>query len=357
MQTKKYIGLNIIRFMCFYLVFLLHCNWLSGNPTIDNILLKAYPRFYLAVPYFFTLSAFLLSKLALVDLQDQRFSFKQFFVRRALRIYPLYYIFLIFSYALLPIALKLLGLQRFENMPSIWPYLTYTNNIFWQESPFMLEFLWSVAVEEQFYLVFGISVFLLQKRLIVLPITLMIIAYLSKLYFPVAHYANLLIYLPYFSIGIFGAILFHRYEHRLQALFNNTKGKLISFFLILACLYISFYATFLYVPFYNTYVEPIAIGSLFTACLMVSSSIQYKLNIWNKVFNYLGERTYGMYVWHGFILTIAYTIGMKLVEQNKAFNKHHYLLITIVIIMAIVSFQLLEKPFLNLKKYFRHKND
>ncbi len=45
-MQKHYTSLNILRFFCFLIVFLMHCNALTGNTTIDEILLKAYPRFF-----------------------------------------------------------------------------------------------------------------------------------------------------------------------------------------------------------------------------------------------------------------------------------------------------------------------
>jgi peptidoglycan/LPS O-acetylase OafA/YrhL len=90
-ENNEFKGLNVIRFFCFLIVFLMHCNVLTGNIYIDTILLKAYPRFHIGVSFFFILSAFLLTNLALQEISNKKFSFKNFFIRRGLRIYPLYF--------------------------------------------------------------------------------------------------------------------------------------------------------------------------------------------------------------------------------------------------------------------------
>jgi peptidoglycan/LPS O-acetylase OafA/YrhL len=355
-MSNTYIGLNVFRFMCFYLVFLMHCNWLSGYTTIDSYLLFSYPRFSLAVSYFFILSAFLLTKLALVEMKQQRFNFKQFFIRRALRIYPLYYFFILFVFFVLPLCLQLFNLPSFKQMPSILPFLTFTNNIFQQPSPFMLDFLWSIAVEEQFYLLFGLSVLLLQKKIIYLPIILILIFLGGKYFFPNTNITTLVNQLPYFAFGILAALIFHKYEHKLIQFFNQFWGKLTCFLLIAITLLITFFCYPLYQSdVYNNLLEPFVISSLVSVCLIVTSSIKYKMNTWNSIFDYLGKRTYGLYIWHGFVLTIAYTIALPLISKLHKFNLYHYILLMIVIVISMVSYSLIELPFLKLKKHFKAK--
>ena len=103
-SQKKYIeGLNTLRFFAAFLVIIGHCrsnlisydiHWMSQSP----ILYKG----EMAVEFFFVLSGFLLTYLAIMEYnKDQAINIKHFFIRRSLRIFPLYYLAVMLSFILL----------------------------------------------------------------------------------------------------------------------------------------------------------------------------------------------------------------------------------------------------------------
>jgi peptidoglycan/LPS O-acetylase OafA/YrhL len=113
-------------------------------------------RGYLGVALFFAISGFLITTLLLRE-RDQvgHISLRGFLARRALRIFPLYYAVLALYTAVVFFLEKDLGVRAdfFANLPS---FLTYTSNWFVPESPdkrVIFYFAWSLATEEQFYLV------------------------------------------------------------------------------------------------------------------------------------------------------------------------------------------------------------
>jgi peptidoglycan/LPS O-acetylase OafA/YrhL len=119
---------------------------------------------WIGVQIFFVLSGFLITRILLHEKnQSLDFYLKRFYWRRAVRIFPLY-----FTYLLL-VSLVFLFVSMPESTTSMLPYLwTYTFNFTrisadWAHSPLFTHF-WSLSVEEQFYLVWPLLVFVLSEK-------------------------------------------------------------------------------------------------------------------------------------------------------------------------------------------------
>src|SRR5437868_2879263 len=96
-----YPSLDGLRFFAFLLVFLHHSllDWTSPNPLINFFLIAIEKNGWLGVDLFFVLSGFLITTLLLKERSDNgNYSLKNFWIRRALRIWPLYYLALIFGF-------------------------------------------------------------------------------------------------------------------------------------------------------------------------------------------------------------------------------------------------------------------
>ena len=107
-------------------------------------------RGWIGVQLFFVLSGFLITRI-LLDARDAPDYYRSFFVRRALRIFPLYYAVLLVLFVLLPA----LGLVSLESDPmvelSYWAYFSNWYGPF-HHGPEAVSHFWSLAIEEQFYL-------------------------------------------------------------------------------------------------------------------------------------------------------------------------------------------------------------
>ena len=169
---------------------------------------------YTGVDLFFVLSGFLITGI-LVQSKDGPGYFKSFYARRALRIWPLYYALLFFTFAMLPLLRPSLGGAIFERSHP------------WQSFPFFLQNLmangqgafdtvrvtWSLAIEEQFYLVWPVIVWLAPRRalkpLALSALFLSVAARWSVLYGltpPVNIYTNTLTRLDGLALGAFLAL-------------------------------------------------------------------------------------------------------------------------------------------------------
>ena len=132
--------------------------------TIDILVQKAAQSMWLGVDLFFVLSGFLITGI-LLDSRGSPNYFRAFYIRRALRIFPLYYAFLAVVFLVLP----RLGapMAEPETMRDQWWYWTYLSNVRFaltDHMPYSLGYLWSLAVEEQFYLFWPLVVLVLSRQ-------------------------------------------------------------------------------------------------------------------------------------------------------------------------------------------------
>ncbi len=114
---------------------------------------------WIGVQLFFALSGFLITA-ALLDSQDGPHYFRNFYARRALRILPLYYAVLLALLVVLPRFIAPRVPFSYEQQAALWLFvLNWT-----QSSPYGFGHFWSLAIEEQFYLLWPLVVWRLAPR-------------------------------------------------------------------------------------------------------------------------------------------------------------------------------------------------
>ena len=153
-QQKLY-GLDHLRAVAISFVFLFHYFILSGGQP------KWLPNFakfgWTGVDLFFVLSGFLISSQLFTQLkQEQKISFKQFFLKRFFRIVPAFVVTVCLYFSLPFFSEK-------ESLPPLWRFLTFTQNIGLNLKDFgTFSHCWSLCVEEHFYLFFPLTLMFLQ---------------------------------------------------------------------------------------------------------------------------------------------------------------------------------------------------
>jgi peptidoglycan/LPS O-acetylase OafA/YrhL len=139
-------------------VFVAHSEFLRNLPHASVL---QYGRF--GVDLFFVLSGFLITGI-LLDSRDSPHYFRNFYMRRALRIWPLYYLFLATAFIGGPIPFPAIrGISSRQ-----WLYFVlYVQNLpLHFNIPQALDLTWSLAVEEQYYMTWPLLVFLLPRRML-----------------------------------------------------------------------------------------------------------------------------------------------------------------------------------------------
>ncbi|MBI3461915.1 MAG: acyltransferase [Planctomycetes bacterium] len=161
-------ALDAIRGLAILLVMLYHFNDGPDDPTLlGSAIFKLFRLGGCGVDLFFVLSGFLITGI-LFDSKNTPHYFRNFYIRRTLRIFPLYYGVLFFTFVVLPLASRSgesICPQAEQHQAWLWLYATNLLQA-WKESDLLGGFhhFWSLAVEEHFYLVWPLVIFLCDRR-------------------------------------------------------------------------------------------------------------------------------------------------------------------------------------------------
>jgi peptidoglycan/LPS O-acetylase OafA/YrhL len=289
----------------------------------------------LGVQLFFVLSGFLITRILLESKGSPHF-FRNFFVRRALRIYPLYYAvlaFVIFS-----------GVVH-QHGVSWWPYVLYLSNIVYSgnQQPAPLGPVWSLAVEEQFYLLWPFIVFLVSRRNLERLCLAMLVAAIGLRFTGILAIHNTLLQLDALAIG---AIIACRFE---QVSAWRGAARFV-------CLLLPLGVT---MPFgmwssLSQTVQVVSGAALLVVLLDSSSAVSRVFR--GSFLQYVGKISYGIYLLHSLIFAafLRSQLCREVVRSGSAFKAVLCLAgeFGLALGFASLSFYALESPFLRLKRYF-----
>lgn len=349
--------LDVLRFWAFALVFFQHGVRLlqfryalfDSPPLVRSVVAAFEKSGGLGVDLFLLLSSYLITELLLRELRLLgALDLRSFWIRRVLRIWPLYYFFLLFAMFGVPLVLD----QDFPLIHQIG-FLTFTGNWTVAFSPqvrSVASILWSVSIEEQFYLTWPLVVYFFPRRLKAIAWGMLAVAVAARLwlvysgaeYFaiwcntfarldPIAAGALIALYLdgrsPEWSrarrwggiamgtalLGLIGAFLD----------FTGTKALLSYPLATLAC------------------------------AILLLSVLRPGTKPSNRVLVKLGRISYGLYVYHALGVTVVKTfwpaapvLPVVLLQFTLAF--------VVTTLAALFSYRYLESPFLRLKDRFTY---
>jgi peptidoglycan/LPS O-acetylase OafA/YrhL len=153
---------------------------------IEGLVGSVLAFFWMGVDLFFVLSGFLITGI-LIDARGGKHYFTSFYARRTLRIFPLYYLVLFLALVVLPQFPELepvldgqahIAPEERVQVPD-WPYWLYLTNISIAQRDWVhgwVDVAWSLAIEEQFYLVWPLVIWLLPPRLAALLCVVILVA-------------------------------------------------------------------------------------------------------------------------------------------------------------------------------------
>jgi len=160
-------ALDGVRGLAILIVLIHNASWILGpsDHLVMKLLLTATASGWVGVQLFFVLSGFLITGI-LLDTRASDSYFRSFYTRRVLRIFPLYYAFLVGAFLLFPVVAEPEWISS-ARQNQLW-YWTYLAN--WTQGMGRgvqgLSHLWSLAVEEQFYLVWPLIVFACSRQML-----------------------------------------------------------------------------------------------------------------------------------------------------------------------------------------------
>ena len=324
-------------------------------------------QLWCGVQLFFALSGFLITGILFDTLNTPNY-FRNFFGRRCLRIFPLYY-------GVLGVLLLLTPVFHFHWQGQAYRLLTYTPAIpfrsDWSQNPspyIALTHFWSLAVEEQFYLFWPFLIFWLRtgRRILIATIVGAGFALIVRTsvalagLWPINH--TLPACLDSLMLGCSLAVLVRsRYRNRVlrwatpvfllsaalaifQALTHNNYSWRNSFYLTTIGLTII----------------SLASASLIAACLKNGSAAQSIFK--GRVLRFFGRYSYGLYVFHfSAYVTADHLLTPVLSAHGFSAPKVRLAVgmvaLVVSVVVALLSYHLYEKHFLRLKRYFPYRRE
>jgi len=353
--------LDAVRGLSFLAVYFVHAYHPDfGTGFFNRLLQYLYDNLALSIDVFFILSSFLLTWLGINEYKVKgNFSFINYFIRRALRIWPLYILLMIFSFIVVPYVAAYYHVP--VTLPPAYYYLFFISNFYLEGHVYFLRFLWTLSVEEQFYLFWGFCLVLFQKRMLLCALCLTAISIAYTIYAALYNadgYYNTLIYLFDFAVGILAAVLLHRSGYVVELFKKMTTLRSILFLLLLPVLFIVIFCINFFTPDLFGYWANIIMRYLFIIYIgffiidqMVNEKTFLKLKS-QRFLIYTGKISYGLYCFHGIVLTFGLLLLQKIKIDLPVLLQTMILLIANYLIAA-TSYQLIEKPFLKLKNRLR----
>jgi peptidoglycan/LPS O-acetylase OafA/YrhL len=371
MKNKKYFdNLDSIRFYAAFIVYLSHslAGLINNN---NNFLIDFFNRLFcngnLGVSIFFTLSGFLITYLLLNerDLYGKVF-LKKFYIRRTLRIWPLYYLILIFSFVIYPTFKSLSG-GVFHTDSNIFFHITFLSNFDLINlysnvklvSTLIQNISWSVSIEEQFYLLWPLLFIFFKKSKIIYGIIIILIFSLIfkvkiNLNYGLLHYHTLSNIFQLGIGGLFAALI--NYNLSFRKIIENASSK-FTFILILIFIILIGFGEYIFDFKYGNVIINVAISILIGLIILVQCfSTNNKINFSSfKFANKWGKYTYGIYLLHPialiFLENLFHFLGLNLLDF-KTIILSTVIGFPITLLMSYLSFHYFESYFLRLKQKY-----
>jgi peptidoglycan/LPS O-acetylase OafA/YrhL len=312
----------------------------------------------IGVDLFFVLSGFLITGI-LMDSCGKPHYFGNFYARRVLRIWPLYYAVL----TLVLLTTRLLPNPANAQAARVWPYFyLYVQNLFPSSTvPYGLDPTWSLAIEEQFYMTWPLVVLLLRKR--ALSIFLVCLAALSLLLRLLGYALDAplrfihqftLCRLDAIAMGSLAAVWLH------SSNWTRVGWKRLAF-AFLAIGLMGTVSSRIIFPQQSTRVSYTFIALGFTGLLGIALVPETEMSLLHRFLvcpwlRYIGKISYGLYLVHMPIFLLASNFARRHKSPTPSSVLNAVLgaaaQFSMVLVVASISWRYFESPILRLKKYF-----
>jgi peptidoglycan/LPS O-acetylase OafA/YrhL len=351
-----------------------HLSHSSYRPDIDGLravaillvlIYHCFPNFlkagFIGVDIFFVISGYLISHIVFKNLEKNTFSFKEFYLRRIKRIFPVLIIVLISClifgwFFFYPEEYQELATQSSSSAIFLANFELLRESGYFDNAAETkpLLHLWSLSIEEQFYIFWPLLLFLSFKKkynflLITLGIT--ILSFLANILI-IKNHPEAAFYLPicrFWEIMI-GGVLAYLQLHQKQL---NPKNLLISFILkpnnskAIAGVLLIILSLFL-IDRHQQFPGYLALLPCFGTFLIIASGSQSWINrhlLANKLMVGIGLISYPLYLWHWPLISFATVIKGKTPRPELLMG-----IIFLSFVLAYLSYKFIETPIRTTKK-------
>ncbi len=339
-------GFNALRAFSVALVVLTHLDLSEWIPGTDFVMTRVWPMISgdFGVQVFFVLSGFLITRILLNEREKRgKISFRNFFARRFIRLLPPLLLF----FTLIGIA-NLFGYLTNAKESILYAIFYAYNYVPHHLYSFEMGHLWSLGVEEQFYLLwpFVLTIFSKTGKLVFFILVLVAVCCGVILFYKEFSVSDSYFVKRWFIpascpilVGCLGAVLNHVSFSNVQRLMQH-KAAITA--IILLTYSFPLYAPVFFIPL-GIFVQSIAV---ITLLLLIVHSQETKVvqALEFRPIAYIGIISYGIYVYQGFFLRTGG--GSELWFQQFPAN------ILFTLTLAVLSYELIEKPVLKLKRKF-----
>lgn len=349
----KYLkGIDTLRAIAALVVVWGHLELLKRREGLANLLETDFsiPSGHLSVVLFFVISGFLITYLLVKEREKHGvISFKKFYLRRILRIWPLYYIVIGLSFLLFR---EVYSQKTIVLCLTIFPNIAHAYAAGWATSPQI----WSIGVEEQFYLLWPLLFTIIPEKRIAISLILFFIGY------------SLLPHL----IGFINVRTFQNDEvgEIINRFFYGTKFNSMAIGALVGFLYAKKNKYLVY--FANNWVAWVSITAaliiwcgafhlkhftdeLFSLLCVVSLYnivVNPAINIDMRLSSFIGKISYGIYMYH-WIVALLVLKYLPRYENVVIYNVILYILVFLITILTSwLSYNSIEKYFLRIKNRF-----
>jgi len=315
-KIKYFKELNALRFIGFVGIFFGHV-FFSNDIEIVNS--KIYSSLYsygkilgfISIDSFFVLSSFLITWKGLEELKiTKKFKFKNFLIRRSLRIWPLYFLVILLGFLIE--FMKSYYTQDISSLPSFWSFILFILNFDiiknGYEFLFFMVFMWSISVEEQFYIFWALVLKWFQNHLLKVSLLIILISIIFRIYF-IDDSLNLNFHtvsaLGNFGVGALAAIAAFNNSILITKIRDFSKTQIVIIYLISLLIFIA-------IPSLHNHdlfivIQRVLFSFVFAFIILEQTYCQQSIFKLSRIkyFNFFGKISYGLYCYHGIMITIV----------------------------------------------------
>jgi peptidoglycan/LPS O-acetylase OafA/YrhL len=366
--SKMYFkNLDAPRFLAFLVVFVEHIIFTQDKAIRGSSLFKFYDD-HLSIgvigwDFYTVLSGFLITWIILEEYQfTSKFSLAYFWLKRCLRIWPLYFLMILAGLSLVWVSRDILGNTVSDIPPLSWLF-TFTLNFYIVKHGYnflyFLVFFWSISVEEQCYAAWGILLKWVKKTFVPFCVLLVIMSLLFRIF---ALHDSLNLHFNSLSwVGNFasGGLLAYFCINRKGA-FERLKKiplRVIASVYALFILNLAFYKQ-IYASEVMTVVERLSATLFFGFMIFEQTFCQKHLFQLGKIpfLNYLGRISYGLFCYHGLVILFYEHFTQHVQGINSpiaVFVINPIVIFALTILISALSYTYFERPIMALRHQYK----